>query len=145
MTKYNVGAQQYRQAPQKLQNILNSLGLPKGSFLKPYLQYFDSLNLIMVLIRHEGGTPEICPDYLERNVHHIGGTSGRSLHDSNILSRYTDIRFMMMENSDQLLKMYSFMIGETSNIERLCKRLEEIPVVQSNKQRIDTILNKIKN
>ncbi len=73
-TRYRVGAQVYTRIPRRLQNRLAAIGLGYGNFLKPYLRYFDTLNLIWALALSEGlklGCLDANPDHLL----HLGGTS----------------------------------------------------------------------
>lgn len=82
MVKYKIGAQIYTKIPSRLKNKLSTINLGYNNFLKDYLYYFDTFNMILAMAFYEKLSVKILK-LNDKDLCHIGGTSkkGRSKKD----------------------------------------------------------------
>ena len=72
MKKYKIGAQEYKRIPFRLKKKLLSINLGYHNFLKDYLYYFDTLNLIMAMAFYSKHSARIL-SINKNDCFHIGG------------------------------------------------------------------------
>ena len=145
MRTYGIGAHRYNQVPANLVELVESLGLQSGQYLKPYLNYFDAMNLIMLMAKHEGMIPEFPEPGLEKCVFHVGGTSGRAQYDSNLLATYTDLKFLELVGSTDLRNAYAQLSGKIKSASDLRPQLDSVPGKRAAMERIDAIIGSLEN
>jgi hypothetical protein len=90
--KHGVGAQVYSRIPRRLRPALATLNLGYHNFLKDYLHYFDTLNLLFALALYEGLTVRFL-DVPADDLYHIGGSSrmGGTPYEAYIHRRFLDL------------------------------------------------------
>jgi hypothetical protein len=74
MVKYKIGAQIYTKIPSRLKNKLSTINLGYNNFLKDYLYYFDTFNMILAMAFYEKLSVKILK-LNDKDLCHIGGTS----------------------------------------------------------------------
>jgi hypothetical protein len=104
MLKYNIGAQKYRIIPSHLKKMLASLKLGYHNFLKGYLNYFDTLNLIMAMAFYDRLSAKILEFTHFKDVYHLGGTSHGP---DNLYRTYRNLKFLEMPQNHLLREKYS--------------------------------------
>ncbi|MBS3809986.1 MAG: hypothetical protein KGY38_07535, partial [Desulfobacterales bacterium] len=72
MKDYGIGAQEYKRIPMRLKKKLLSINLGYHNFLKDYLYYFDTLNLIMAMAFYKKYKARIIPVSGD-DCRHLGG------------------------------------------------------------------------
>lgn len=121
--KYRVGAQVYARIPVRLEPLLDSLGLGYHNFLKEYMHYFDTLNLIFALAFYEKLSIkflEVSPD----DFYHIGGTSSNQ---GTLFEKYIGLRFLELRQSSVLAQRYASLYGQRTNSRDLWGQLSPAP------------------
>jgi hypothetical protein len=83
MVKYRIGAQIYTKIPSRLKNKLATINLGYNNYLKDYLDFFDTFNMILAMAFYEKLSVKILK-LNDKDLCHIGGTSkeGRSKKDN---------------------------------------------------------------
>jgi len=104
MLKYNIGAQKYRKIPSQLVNGLSAINLGYHNFLKEYLNYFDTLNLIMAMAFSENFTSKILDLKYSEDVCHLGKTS---YGPDNLYRTYSKLKFLELPQNHLLQEKYS--------------------------------------
>jgi len=102
MLKYRIGAHQYRRIPSHLREQLARLDLGYHNFLKDYLSYFDTFNLILAMAFYEGLSAKVL-DLEHGDVHHFGGTSYGT---DSLYSIYVNMRLLEMPQHRLLKEKY---------------------------------------
>ena len=116
MERYDIGAQEYRRIPSELVEKLASLNLGKHNYLKPYLTYFDTLNLIMAMAFYDGLSARIRTVTSEKMLH-IGGTSRRNYLNKAQLA-YADIRFVEQFGGHLLREKYGALFPDINDLQQ---------------------------
>jgi hypothetical protein len=145
MRTAGIGAHRYHRVPAYLVELVESLGLHSGQYLKPYLNYFDAMNLIMLMAKHEGMIPEFPAPGLEKCVFHVGSTSGRAQYDSNLLATYTDLKFLELVGSTDLRNAYAQLSGKIKSASDLRPQLDSAPGKRAAMERIDAMTGYLEN
>ena len=99
MFKYNIGAQKYRRIPARLKKKLATLHIGYHNFLKGYLNYFDTLNLIMAMAFYERLAAKILEVDYAKDVYHLGTTSHGP---DNLYRTYRSLKFLEMPANKSL-------------------------------------------
>ena len=139
MRRYAVGAQQYFGTPARLKSLVSGLGLPDGHYPKPYLDYYDSLNLLILLVFHENGSFEFLDSRFADSLKHVGGTSGRSRFSADLFHTYADLKFLELVNCPALSQAYAKLGCGFSSCEELLACNEHIPGVIQYARNINSI------
>lgn len=72
MKKYRIGAQEYTRIPNRLIKKLSSINLGYHNFLKDYLYFFDTMNLIMAMGFYSNKSSQVL-SVDEKDFFHLGG------------------------------------------------------------------------
>ena len=123
-TKYRVGAQEYFRIPRRLKPYLESLNLGQFNFLKEYMDYFDSMNMLFALAFYEKLSfkfLEACPD----DFFHIGGTSGDNVRIPQ--KNYIGSRLLELLSQQELTTRYSFLYERVPPNPKRSRDLSENP------------------
>ena len=104
MLNYKIGAQKYRIIPSRLKDKLATLNLGYHNFLKEYLNYFDTLNLIMAMAFYEKLSAKIFELSHFKDIYHLGGTSHGP---DNLYRTYITLKFLEMSQNQLLREKYS--------------------------------------
>ena len=90
--KHGVGAQVYTRIPPRLTPLLATLDLGYHNFLKDYLHYFDTLNLLLALALYEGHAVRFL-DASADDLYHLGGSSrmGGTPYEAYINRRFLEL------------------------------------------------------
>lgn len=97
--KYGVTVYQKR-APRHLRPTLRSLGYGKKKHLKDYLDYYDTLNLVMAMGIHDGYKFRFLDS---SGAFHVGATSRRTGYDA---TNYASYRLLSLRCNDELRDRY---------------------------------------
>lgn len=120
MTTYEIDARQYRKPPRHLEDKLASINIGNQNYLKEYLTYFDTFNLILAMAFYEklsARIPELSPD----DLFHVGATS----HGTNsIYSTYINIKFLELSESPSFRRKYSHLFANFKDSKAV---IEHIP------------------
>ena len=104
MVNYKIGAQKYRIIPSYLKDKLATLNLGYHNFLKEYLNYFDTLNLIMAMAFYEKLSAKIFELSHFKDIYHLGGTSHGT---DNSYRTYITLKFLEMSQNQLLREKYT--------------------------------------
>ena len=74
MVKYKIGAQIYTKIPSRLKNKLATINLGYNNYLKDYLDFFDTFNMILAMAFYEKLSVKILK-LNDEDICHISGTS----------------------------------------------------------------------
>jgi len=103
MTTYEIDARQYKNIPRRLENKLAELKIGHQNYLKEYLNYFDTFNLIMAMAFYEklsARIAEMRPD----DLFHVGATSCGT---HSIYATYINIKLLELSTDSSLSSKYS--------------------------------------
>jgi hypothetical protein len=96
MTTYEIDARQYKKTPRHLADKLSAINIGNHNYIKAYLNYFDTFNLILAMAFYEKLTariPELSPD----DLFHVGATSRGT---NSIYATYINMKLLeLSENS----------------------------------------------
>jgi len=101
--KYDIGAQIYNKPPPQLKTILSALQLTPDNYLKDYLNYFDTLNLIWALALHEGYTFRFFPLTYGEFIYHLGATSHGT---KDLYQAYIQQKFLELPENHEVACLY---------------------------------------
>jgi len=139
--KHRIGAQAYTRIPSRLKPQLASLNLGYHNFLKDYLNYFDTLNMLFALALHDklsfkflGATAD--------DVFHIGGTSGGEPNTS--YQNYVGLRFIELLQESALAEHYSSLYDHVSASQELARELHRHPPMAASIARVEKTIAEIK-
>jgi len=113
MVKYRIGAQIYTKIPARLKNKLSTINLGYNNFLKDYLHYFDTFNMILAMAFYEKLSVKILK-LNDKDLCHIGGTSSFARWYSptapdNLYLAYLNIKLLEMPQNSLIKQRYSFL------------------------------------
>ncbi len=108
MVKYEIGAQVYTKIPSHLKNRLSTINLGYNNFLKDYLYYFDTFNMILAMAFYEKLSVKILK-LNDKDLCHIGATS--SVPNLPYLI-YLNIRLLEMPQNSMIKQRYSFLYSK---------------------------------
>ena len=103
MTTYKIDARQYKKVPRHLEDKLAGMKIGHQNYLKEYLNYFDTFNLILTMAFYEklsARIPELNPD----DLFHVGATSRGT---NSIYSTYINIKFLELSENSSFRRKYS--------------------------------------
>jgi len=106
VTKHRLSCRAARRLPARLRPLLAPLGLGRGVYLKPYLRYFDTMNLVMATALAEGCKWRILQPH-QKTCIHIGGSSGQQLLAENPLATYIGLRLLQRCGDPELRRKYA--------------------------------------
>ena len=118
MRKYKIGAQKYRIIPSHLKKKLATLNLGYHNFLKGYLNYFDTLNLIMAMAFYNKFSAKII-ELNHKDIYHLGATSHGP---DNLYRSYRTLKFLELSQNHLLREKYSSLFanfGSTNDLVKL--------------------------
>ena len=103
MATYGIDARQYKKIPRHLEDKLLSIKIGNHNYLKEYLNYFDTFNLILAMAFYEklsARIPELSPD----DLFHVGATSRGT---NSIYSTYINIKILELSENSAFRRKYS--------------------------------------
>lgn len=103
MHKYRIDARQYKRILPHLEEDLSKMNLGRHNYLKEYLNYFDTMNLIMAMAHHEGMAAGTLKSSVEE-IYHIGGTSYGS---DSIYATYLNLKLLELPVNGGLKEKHS--------------------------------------
>jgi len=142
MAKYKIGAQCYRRIPSHLEKKLATLNLGYNNFLKQYLNYFDTFNLIMAMAFYEKMSAKILDIEYFDDIYHIGATSHGS---DNVYHSYITFKLLELPLNLSLKKYYANCYKQYNNSKDLLKLVpKDISSYQFFRD-IDRFMDKLEN
>jgi hypothetical protein len=107
MIRYKIDARQYKKIPGHLIDKLASLNLGYRNYLKDYLTYFDTFNLILAMAFYEKLSVKIL-DLAPEDIFHVGSTSYGT---DSIYSLYIQVKLLEMPQNSFLRQRYSHLFS----------------------------------
>ena len=142
MLKYKIGAQKYRIIPSHLKNKLAILNLGYHNFLKGYLNYFDTLNLIMAMAFYEKLSAKIFELDHFIDVYHLGGTSHGP---DNLYRTYRTLKFLEMASNYLLREEYFNHFSSFNSSKDMVKLFPDDINSRNFIHRTDQLIEKLEN
>ena len=142
MRRHRVSARIYRREPARLRRSLAVLGLGGGTYLKDYLDFFDTLQLLLALAWSEGAEvawEEIAPGALS----HLGGTSIGSLGTKDLGHLYMSLRFLEAADDAELREHYLPRHAPFTASLEIRARLPQTPEVADMLRGLDDMLSRL--
>lgn len=140
MRKYKIGAQKYRRIPSHLTKKLSTLNLGYHNFLKPHLNYFDTLNLIMAMAFYEGLSAKMLNLDIFEDIAHLGGTSHGP---DNLYRTYRTLKFLEIPQNHLLREIYSERFSVFGSSKDMVKLLPDNKTTLSYTQQTDQLIEKL--
>ena len=124
MKEYGIGAQAYRQVPERVLSRLESLGLRKGETMKSYHKFYDTLHVLLALAYAEGlSVAQIEPE-IPDSAYHIGGTSIGTHHTKDLIHLYTHLKFLELSTEPLLQRRYASIAAPFASSAEVHAKLE---------------------
>lgn len=140
MQKYEVDARIYYQVDALTSQTLEKVGLGGGAYIKEYINYFDTLHVILGLSYAQ----KLEVDYVNtRDVFHLGGTSMGSQYSKDLLHKYMSMRFLEYLNDHELKQHYLPFLAPFSNAEQIWQKLEKNSETIHMRSTLDAILTRL--
>ncbi|MES2716316.1 MAG: hypothetical protein V4795_11145 [Pseudomonadota bacterium] len=146
MQRHGIDARLVRRAPQRLDELLTSVGLGPGRYLKDHQRFHDTLHLLLAVAQAEGwqwrleGADDVPP-----SVMHVGGTSIGSHHTKRLFDLYIHLRFIDLLDDPLLRRRYAFLTHPLQHADQALQRRaltdpawQNLPVVHALLQRLQT-------
>lgn len=140
MSKYKIGAQVYRRIPLHVKHKLRSLNLGYSNFLKEYLNFFDTFNLIIAMAFYEKLTAKFIDSTSFDDLYHIGATSGG---DYGLYLAYINLKLMELPENYQLKELYSDRFAKYENSEDIKKLLPKNAPTSEFFREIDNFIERL--
>lgn len=109
MHDFGVDARMARHTPAAAQPAFTRLGLPPGTYFKPYQRFHDTLHVLLGLALDRGLRVRVPRSDAELPFAHIGGTSIGSHHTKSLFALYVHLRFLELLGDDALRQRYAFL------------------------------------
>jgi hypothetical protein len=103
MTTYEIDARQYKKIPRHLEDKLAAINIGHHNYLKEYLNYLDTFNLILAMAFYEklsARIPELSPD----DLFHVGATSRGT---NSIYATYINIKLLELSENSSFRSKYA--------------------------------------
>jgi hypothetical protein len=142
MLKYKIGAQKYRIIPSRLKNKLAALNLGYHNFLKEYLNYFDTLNLIMAMAFFEKFSAKMFELSDFEDVYHLGGTSHGP---DNLYRTYRTLKFLEISSNDLLREKFYHHFSSFNSSKDMVKLFPDDINSRKFIDRTDQMIDKLEN
>lgn len=140
MHRFQVDARIYYSVSEQVNNALQKVGLTQGTYIKEYMNYFDTLHVILGL----SFAQDLEVDYMDSNeVFHIGGTSMGSQYSKDLLHMYMSMRFLELLKDDQLDKRYRKYLKPFSHSEQIWQRLEKNYETQHMRTTLENLMSRL--
>lgn len=146
MLRHGIDARLVHRAPQRLADLLTSVGLGPGRYLKDYQRFHDTLHLLLAVAQAEGwpwrleGADDVPP-----SVMHVGGTSIGSHHTKSLFDLYIHLRFIDLLGDPLVRQRYAFLTHPLTSADQALQRRpaadpawQNLPVVHALVQRLQT-------
>jgi hypothetical protein len=138
--KYHIGAQKYKKPPSYLNNLLEQLNLGPHNYLKDYLNYYDTLNLIWAMAVYEGYTFKFFPLSTNEYFYHLGATSHGV---KDLYKAYVQQRFLELPENREVARLYGHGGPGSSGAEALRHRLPSTATTEGFLQEIDRLMARL--
>jgi len=119
MTRFDVDARLYREAPRQTRRVLEGIGLGQRTYLKDYHSFFDTLHVLLALAYANGEHVGYIEGHDESDVIHIGGTSGGSYLTKDLFQIYARIRFLEHASCPMLRSKYAKLYSRFTSSEQV--------------------------
>ena len=138
MMQYHVDARIYKKLKPDVESKLAKIGLSNGRFIKDYINFFDTLHVMLALSYIEGG--EV--DYINTNaVYHVGGTSMGSQYAKDLSHMYISMCFLEHLDHPLLKEKYLPYLTPFTSSEQIREKLSPTHDVLQMKNTLHTILS----
>jgi hypothetical protein len=147
MTQYNVDARIYKKVTPDIEEKISKIGLSNRRFIKDYMNFFDTLHIMLALSYVDGGEVDYLDTYFNINsddVYHLGGTSMGSQYSKDLSHMYISMSFLEYVNHPLLTKKYLPYLTPFSSSEQIREKLPSTPDVEHMKNTLHKILSLIK-
>jgi len=138
-SKYHIGAQVYYSIPRNVRSQLLELNLGYGNFLKEYLYYFDTMNMLFAMSFYEGLSARFL-ELTNEDIYHVGGTSHFEKH---LYLQYVGLRFLEMIDDKEIEKKYSFLYSQFSSSEDVLNSFPTTEYASKLVAGIDRVIDRI--
>ena len=108
MARYHVDARIYRDVPETLQEIVATVGLGGGVYIKDNRTFFDTLHLLLALAYADGFACRFVQGFDKEAIAHVGGTSWKASETKELIDCYVDWRFLDFVDDDELHRHYRY-------------------------------------
>ncbi len=140
MVQNHIDARVYKKVPPDIESKLAVIGLSNGRFIKDYINFFDTLHVMLALSYVEGW--EV--DYLDTDaVYHLGGTSMGSQYAKDLSHMYISMCFLESLNHPLLKEKYLPYLAPFTSSEQINQKLVSTPDVVHMKNTLHSILSMI--
>jgi len=138
MQEYGVDARIYKKLTPVVQSRLAAIGLTNGQFIKDYINFFDTLHVLLALSYIEG----FQVDYIDTDrVYHLGGTSMGSQYTKDLSHMYISMRFLEFVNHPLLQEKYLPYLAPFTSSEQIRQKLQPSPDVIQMQNTLNKILS----
>jgi hypothetical protein len=120
MATYEIDARQYKKIPRHLEDKLASIKIGNQNYLKEYLNYFDTFNLILAMAFYEKLSARIL-ELSPEDLFHVGATSRGT---NSIFSTYIHIKFLELSESPSFRGKYASLLANFKDSKAV---IEHIP------------------
>ncbi len=142
MVQYDVDARVYKKVSLDVESKLAEIGLLNGRFIKDYINYYDTLHVMLGLSYAES----LEVDYLDTDaVYHLGGTSMGSQYAKDLSHMYISMCFLESLNHPLVMEKYLPYLAPFTSSEQIRQKLAPTPDVVHMKNTLHTILSLIQN
>jgi hypothetical protein len=140
MQRFDVDARIYYDAGQSVNQALATVGLTNGVFIKEYMNYFDTLHILLGLSYAQG----LEVDYVDtKQVFHLGGTSMGSQYSKGLLHMYMSMRFLEHLNDATLSRHYMPFLKPFSSSKQIWEKLTKNEETHHMRITLDKIIERL--
>jgi hypothetical protein len=146
MERHGVTARVYRRAPRRLRDQLAALGLPTGRYLKDYVDFYDTLQLLIAIAYCEGLRPGFVPLADPNDAVHVGGTSsGTQAVNMNLAGLYVRALFLELACNALLPDRYRNTLGKFCSAAEIRPLLPRTPETLRMLPVLDRLMMKLES
>lgn len=139
MQHFDVDARIYYEVDPLVNQSLATVGLTKGVFIKEYMNYFDTLHVVLGLSYAQ----DLEVDYVDtEQVFHLGGTSMGSQYSKDLLHMYMSMRFLEHLNDVSISSRYMRFLKPFSDSEQIWNTLDKNEETRHMRITLDNIIEK---
>lgn len=140
MQHFNIDARIYYDVDKAVRQALATVGLSEGVFIKEYMNYFDTLHVLLGLSYAQG----LDIDYVDTTeVFHLGGTSMGSQYSKDLLHMYMSMRFLEHLDDVSISSRYLPFLKPFSDSEQIWNKLEKNEETQHMRITLDRIIERL--
>jgi hypothetical protein len=145
MERHKVTARMYRRAPRRFRRQLAEIGIRPGHYLKDYLDFYDTLQLLVAIAYSEGLRPGFIPLADPTDAVHVGGTSsGTQAVNMDLASLYVRAQFLELACNAMLPDRYRNTPGRFHSAAEIRPLLRRNPDVLRMLAVLDRLMARLK-